>query len=146
MAVLATLEQAQVLPPEGTKEADRIIKSVIQLQSLFTTSTDPSVQDFLRRALTSRREEPVTQVLAQFQSKGWTPDVLDALAHAALTAPQEELESLTAGLGSFNLSVEDFRQFMQLVKNGEQALASDGRNFGEVFAFHREMMPGATRR
>lgn len=146
MAVLATLEQARVLPPEGTKEADRIIKSVIQFQSLFAKSTDPSVQGFLRRAVARQAGEQTAPALAQFQSGGWTPDVLKALADAAVAAQPNELQSLASGLESFNLSVEDFRQFMQLVRDGERALASDGRHFHEVFASYRKTMPGAAGR
>ena len=51
MAVLATLQDADVLPPEGTPEANRVIKVVIQFQSVFMKSNDPAVQGFLSQAL-----------------------------------------------------------------------------------------------
>lgn len=143
MAVLATLEQARILPPEGTKEADRIIKSVIQLQSLFAKSTDPDLQDFMRRAVAHTQGKQAEDVLAQFQSSGWTSDMLEALAEAAAHTPTKELQPLAPGFKTFNLSVEDFRQFMQLVRDGKQALASQGQDFHEVFASHRKAMPGA---
>ena len=146
MAVLATLEQAQVLPPEGTREADHVTKSVIQFQSVFAKSTDPSVQDFVRRAVTGKRGEHATEVLAQFRLSGWTPEVLEALADADLHTPVDELRSLAAGFGQFNMSVENFRRFMRLVRDGEQALASRGQNFQEVYASHRKRMPGAASR
>ncbi len=65
MAVLATLQDADVLPPEGTPEANRVIKSVIQFQSVFLKSSDPSVQSFLTQALAasggrSGRRNPVS--------------------------------------------------------------------------------------
>ena len=144
MAVLATLEQARVLPPEGTTEANRIIKSVIQLQALFTKNTDPSVQEFMQRAVASTEKEQTPHVLAQFYSSGWTPDVLEALAHRTLRSPAEELQSLEPGLRSVNLSVDDFRSFMQLVRDGARALADGGKNFHEVFLAHRKSMPGAS--
>jgi hypothetical protein len=143
MAVLATLEQARVLPPEGTKDADRIIKSVIQLQSLFAKSTDPSLQGFMNRAVTGTSGARASEVLAQFQSNGWTSEVLEALAEAAAHMPADELQLLAPGLTAFNLSVDDFRQFMQLVRDGKQALASQGKDFHEVFAAYRKTMPGA---
>lgn len=142
MAVLATLEQAQVLPPEGTREANHVIKSVIQFQSVFAKSTDPAVQDFVRRAVTQRHGEQATEMLARFRSSGWTPEVLEALADADLHTPVDELRSLATGLGQFNVSVEDFQQFMRLVRDGEQAFASRGQNFQEVYASHRKTMPG----
>lgn len=143
MAVLATLEQARILPPEGTKEADRIIKSVIQLQSLFTKSTYSDLQDFMRRAVEASRGKQAPDLVAQFQVSGWTSDVLEALAEAAARTPAEELQTLAPGLKTVNLSVEDFRRFMQLVKDGKEALASNGQDFHAVFAAHRKAMPGA---
>lgn len=143
MALLAVLEQAQVLPPEGTREADHIIKSVIQFQSVFANSTDPSVQDFVRRAVTRKHGEQATDVLTQFRSRGWTPEVLEALADEDLPTSVDELRSLAAGLGPFNVSVEDFQRFMRLVRDGERALASRGLNFQEVYASHQKTMPGA---
>jgi hypothetical protein len=142
MAVLATLEQARILPPEGTKEADRIIKSVIQLQLLFAKSTDPDLQHFMRRAVESSRGKQAPDLVAQFQANGWTSDVLEALAETATRTPAEALETLAPELKTVNLSVEDFRQFMQLVKDGKEALASIGQDFHAVFAAHRKTMPG----
>ena len=54
MAVLAMLQDADVLPPEGTPEADRVIKSVIQFQSVFLKSGDPAVQTFLSHTFVAR--------------------------------------------------------------------------------------------
>ena len=143
MAVLATLEQAGVLPSEGTPEANRIIKSVIQLQSLFTKNTDPSVQEFMQHAVASTHGEQPAQVLTQFHSSGWTPDVLEALADKTLRSPAEELQRLAPGLASVNLSVDDLQHFMRLVRDAEQALTGIGKNFHDVFTSHRKTMPGA---
>jgi len=146
MTVLATLDQARVLPPEGTKEADRVIQSVIQLQSLFMTSPHPAVSDFLQRAVERFGGENPAITVAEFRSSGWTSGILDALARAAQAATPEELQMLEEGLRSVNLSMEDFRRFMRLVTDGEQKLATTGRNFHDVFAFHRQSMPGAAAR
>jgi hypothetical protein len=146
MAILATLEQAQVLPPKGTREANHVTKSVIQFQSVFAKSTDPFVQDFVRRAVTRKQGKHATDVLAKFRSRGWTPEVLEALADADLHTPVDELRSLATGLGQFNVSVEDFQRFMRLMRDGKQALALRGQNFQEVFASHRkEMLEAASR-
>ncbi len=142
MAVLATLEQAQVLPPEGTKEADRVIKSVIQFQSAFGKSADPSIQTFLLQAVQRKHGIDAPALVEQFRSMGWTSQVIEALADAELQSSREELRTLTTGLGHFNLSVEDFIRFMQLVRNGQTALASRGQNFPETYASHRQAMPG----
>jgi hypothetical protein len=144
MAVLATLDQARVLPPEGTREADHVIKAVIQFQSAFAKSPDSALRDFLLRAVTRTQAARAADVLEQFRSNGWTPEVLEALVEEERLTPEEDIQSLAGGLLEFNLSVEDFRLFMRLVRNGKQALASQGQQFHEVYAVHRKSMPGAT--
>lgn len=146
MAVLATLEQANVLPPEGTKEADRVIKSVIQFQSAFGKSTDASMQQFLHHAVADKYGEKAVPLLEGFRASGWTAEILEALADADQRTPAEELERLATGFGQFNLSVDDFKRFMQLVREGRSALAGRGQNFEEVYAHHRKAMPGVAGR
>ncbi len=146
MAVLATLEQASVLPPEGTKEADRVIRSVIQFQSAFSKSPDASVQGFLRDAVAGRYGEEGTPLLERFRADGWTAEILEALADADQRTSAEELERLATGFGRFNLSVDDFKRFMQLVREGRSALTARGQSFEEVYDHHRKAMPGATGR
>ena len=143
MAVLATLEQAQVLPPEGSREADRIIQSVIQFQSAFSKGMDPSVQDFAHRAVAGNHGQDAAPVLERFRANGWTGDMLEALMDAEQRAPAEELERLATGFGQFNLSVDDFKRFMQLLRDGRSALTERGQHFKEVYAHHRKAMPGA---
>lgn len=143
MAVLATLEQAQVLPPEGSREADRVIQSVIQLQSVFTKSTDPSIQEFARQALVQTHGDLAPMVLERFRSSGWTAEMLVALADAERRASVDERQELEPGLGQFNLSVDDFRRLMQLVRDGRSALETRGQRFHEVYTHHRKAMPGA---
>lgn len=143
MAVLATLEQAQVLPPEGSREADRIIQSVIQLQSAFATGTDEVLQDFARRAVAAKHGEHTSTVLERFRSSGWTVDMLEALADADLPTAVEERQRLTTGLRQFNLSVDDFTRLMQLLKDSREALAARGNTFEEIYTSRRNAMPGA---
>jgi len=146
MAVLATLEQAQVLPPEGSREADRVIQSVIQLQSAFAKGTDRFVQDFAHRAVTAKHGENAPAVLERFRSSGWTADMLEALADADLPTAVEEHQRLATGLAQFNLSVDDFARLMQLIRDGRSALAARGNTFEEVYAHHRNAMPGTAGR
>jgi hypothetical protein len=145
MAILATLQQAAVLPPEGTREADRVIQTVIQLQSVFAKGTDASIQEFARRALADKYGEQAATGLQQFRTNGWTADILEALADADVKAQLDEREQLTAGLRQFNLSLDDFRKLMQLVRDGRSALTAQGLVFDEVYTHHRSTMPGAAR-
>src|SRR5690348_11133645 len=54
MALLATLQDAAILPPEGTPAANRIVQTVIQFQSLFMKSTEASVRAFVQDALEAK--------------------------------------------------------------------------------------------
>lgn len=143
MAVLATLEQAQVLPPEGSREADRVIQAVIQLQSVFAKGTDPSIREFAQQALSHTHGANAPMALERFRINGWTADMLEALAEAERRASADERQRLAAGLGQFNLSVEDFARLMQLVRDGRSTLEARGQSFREVYAHHRNAMPGA---
>lgn len=143
MAVLATLEQAQVLPPEGSREADRVIQSVIQLQSAFAKGTDRFVQDFAHRAVSAKHGENTPTILERFRSSGWTAEMLEALADADLPTAVEEQQRLATGLGQFNLSVDDFTRLMQLIRDGRSALAARGNTFEEIYTSRRNAMPGA---
>jgi hypothetical protein len=143
MAVLATLEQAQILPPEGSLEADRVVQSVIQFQSAFSKSADASIQQFLSDAVAGKYGEKTTPLLERFRASGWTAEILEALADADQRTPAEALERLTTGFGQFNLSVDDFKRFMQLVREGRSALAARGQSFEEVYDHHRKAMLGA---
>lgn len=143
MAVLATFEQAQVLPPEGSREADRVIQSVIQLQSVFAKGADPFIQEFAQQALAHTHGANMPMALEQFRTNGWTADMLEALADAERRASPDERQGLAAGLGQFNLSVDDFTRLMQLVRDGRSALETRGQRFHEVYAHHRKAMPGA---
>lgn len=146
MAVLATLDEAQVLPPEGTREADRIVKSVIQFQSAFAKSRNSSVQEFVHRAVTARENGLADKILRQFHSHGWTAEVLEALAEADLRTPPVDFQALAVGLGQFNLTVDDFRNFMQLIRDSQHVFAARGKTFREIYASHRMTMPGAAER
>jgi hypothetical protein len=143
MALLAALEQAQVLPPEGSKEADQIIKSVIQFQSLFAKSTNAAVQDFMRRTLMNKQGAAAANALAQFRADGWTPEMLEALAGADQPIPSDELRSMATGFEQFNLSVNDFQRFTNLIREGERTLSAQGHHLHEVYAALRKTMPGS---
>jgi hypothetical protein len=143
MAVLATLEQARVLPPEHTPAANQAIKSVIQFQSALANSDDRFIQKFAAEALAAKYGGQGAGLLAQMQSTGWTSPVLEALADAEAQAPAEELQGLAPGWRRFNLSPQDFHQFMEWVREARGALEKQGFSFQQVFASHRQTMPGA---
>ena len=142
MAVLATLQDADVLPPEGTPEANRVIKVVIQFQSLLIKSTDPDVHAFLRQALQAQEERGADEALSRFRSSGWTSQVLEALNEEWVDMPIDQRERLAPGFRQFNVSPSDFGWLMELVAKARIVFVQRGQNIHQVFAQRRREMPG----
>ena len=144
MAVLATLQDADVLPPEGTPEANRVIKAVIQFQSVFLKSDDPSVQLFLTQALAAPGGRSTDEVLSRFRSTGWTSDVLEALNKQWIATAIDQRDRLAPGFRQFNVSPADFDWLMELIAKARTAFMQRGQNMHQVFAQRRREMPGGT--
>jgi len=144
MAVLATLQDADVLPPEGTPEANRVIKSVIQFQSVFLRSSDPAVQVFLMQALAKQGGRGADETLSRFRSAGWTSDVLESLSDQWVVTTIDERDRLAPGFRQFNVSLADFDRFMELIAKARTAFMQQGQNIHQVFAQRRREMPGGT--
>ena len=144
MAVLATLQDADVLPPEDTPEANRVIKAVIQFQSVFLKSSDPAVQLLLTRALAAQGGGNGEETLSGFRSTGWTSDVLEALRDQWIATALDQRARLAPGFHRFNVSLEDFDSLMELVAKARTALEQRGQNLHQVFAQRRREMPGST--
>ena len=144
MAVLAMFQDADVLPPEGTPEANRIIKSVIQFQSVFQKSGDSYVRAFLSRALAQQRGSEANEAASRFRSAGWTSEVLEALREQWVATAIDQRVRLAPGFHQFNISLEDFDSLMDLVAKARTALEQRGQNMHQVFAQRRQEMPGGT--
>ena len=144
MAVLAMFQDADVLPPEGTPEANRIIKAVIQFQSVFIKGSDPDVQAFLRQALAAQSGGDAQETLARFRSVGWTSNVLEALGDQWDAATIEQRQKLAPGFRHFNTSLKDFDLLMELVAKTRISLELRGQNMHQVYAQRRREMPDGT--
>ena len=144
MAVLATLQDADVLPPEGTLDANRVIKAVIQFQSVFLKSDDPAVQLFLTQAVATQGNRSADQTLSRFRSTGWTSEVLEALSDQWAVTTIDERDRLAQGFRQFNVSPVDFNGLMELIAKARTAFKQRGQNIHQVFAQRRREMPGGT--
>lgn len=143
MAVLATFQDADVLPPEGTPEANHIIRLVIQFQSVFTKSENVAVREFVRQALAPNNGDQTADIAGNLRTTGWTAEVLERLSDEEARRSSEDLQTLAHGFAPFNLSVEEFHRFMQLVRDARQAFQARGLEFRNIFSSRRKEMPGA---
>jgi hypothetical protein len=145
MALLATLEDAEILPPEGTSEANRVIKVVIQFQSTFMKSTDPAVRDFLQHATVKQfGNTRAAEIDSAFYRGGWSTPVLEALDRYHATAPNSEVAALATGFSQFNVTTADFEYFLELFRKARLAYQQRGQDIHRVFAERRQGMPGAS--
>ncbi len=144
MAVLAMLQDADVLPPEGTPEANRVIKAVIQFQSVFLKSGDPAVQAFLSHAFSAQRGSGANEAASRFHSAGWTSDVLEALSEQWVVTAIDQRERLAPGFRQFNVSPTDFDCLMEFITKARTAFVQRGQNMHQVFVQRRGEMPGGT--
>ncbi len=144
MAVLATLQDANVLPPEDTPEANRVIKAIIQFQLVFLKSSDPAVQLLLTHALATQEGGSGEETLWQFRSTGWTSDVLEALSAQWIAIGIDQRDRLVPGFRQFNVSPADFDRFMELVSKARTTFIQREQTLHQVFAQRRREMPGRT--
>lgn len=144
MAVLATLQDADVLPPEGTPDANRVIKAVIQFQSVFLKSDDPAVKLFLTQSLATQGGKSVDETLSRFQSAGWTSEVLEVLSDQWAAMAIDQRERLEPGFRQFNVTPADFDELMKLIAKARAAFTQRGQNMHQVFAQRRREMSGGT--
>jgi len=142
MAVLATLQDADVLPPEGTQEANQIVHIVIQTQSLFMKSTDPAVRGFFDEALKAKWGEAAADRAASFRSGGWTSEIVEAVSLHYRNEPVQNRDRLVPGFSQFNVRLADFELLSGLFGKAQARFTERGQDIHRVFYDHRRTMPG----
>ncbi|BCA57049.1 conserved exported protein of unknown function [Nitrospira sp. KM1] len=141
MALLATLQDADVLPPEGTPEANRVIQVVIQFQSVFMKSSDRAVSEFLDHALT--KEGIDQQQIDDLRRYGWSSQTLEAMSSYYGTLPGNERFRLDEAFSSFNMHIRDFEYLLKLFDSAQASFHQRGQDIHRVFTQRRREMPGS---
>lgn len=144
MALLATFHEAGVLPPESSREADRLIHALIQSQSLFLKSSDPAVRNVFSSALTDKfNVKKATSLARAFPSTGWTSETLEALVdYSSQRSPADE-PRLAELFHAYNVTTADWKFVEQVFAKAREQLLKQGKQVHTVFAAQRASMPGA---
>lgn len=145
MAMLATLQDADVLPPEGTAEANHIIHIVIQFQAVFMKSPDPIVQEFFDQALMGQWGDRAQELGRGFHSRGWTSEVLQAISAQYAKLSVQERARLAEAFTQFNMRLADFELLSVLFEKARTKLNQRGQDIHQIFTEHRRTMPGGQR-
>lgn len=143
MAMLATFEDAGILPPEGTPQANRIIKAVIQFQSAFLKSEHQAIRQFFTDAHRAKLGNRAEEVEAAFRLSGWSADTFDAVITAGQQDSAWNADGLSEGFSAFNIGKQDFDILAELYRQSSSAFSSQGTTFQQVYAKRRQEMPGA---
>jgi len=137
MALLAVFEEADVLPPENSPEANKLIHALIQTQAALTKSTNPAARRWFADAL-HRSHPPGTEPTVE---DGLTSRALEAiLAHAASHPPAERPEVL-AGLMEFNVGQADLDLMAGVYGRAVDRFRSTGRDIHQIYDVQRRAMP-----
>lgn len=143
MALLATLQDAGILPPEGSPEANRVIQMVIQFQALFMKSTDPGVRQFVDEAFRATFAARAQDVSAEFRKGGWTSQVVEAVCEHYANISTPERAKLSQSFARVNMRPAHFESLCDLYAKARAVFSQQGRNIHRIFAEHRRTMPGA---
>jgi len=142
MAMLATFEDAGVLPPEQSADANRLIKALIQFQSAFMKSAHPAIQRWLREAFTAKFGEDAPAAEAALTTGGWTSRSLEAVVDFAAAAPVWNSPDVSEGFRAFNVGRSDFDLLARVFVAARAQYSARGRNIHEAYAARRKEMPG----
>jgi hypothetical protein len=143
MALLATFQDADALPPESSLEANRLIKALIQFQAAFMKSSNPSVRRLLNEAMAAKLGAGGPSAAERFQRDGWTSEALEAVIEYANNGPIWQDAQLEEGLLAYNVGRDDFDLLAATFQTARRHLTALGQNLHTVYASRRRAMPGA---
>jgi N-acetylneuraminic acid mutarotase len=146
MALLAAFQDAGVLPPENSPEANGLIKALIQFQAAFMRSEHPAVQRLLRQALTEKMGSEAAGMETLLKRDGWSSRTIEAVAdyvadHRLWEEP--ELAGLREAFSTYHIGPADLEQLTRIVRQARAQLALRGQDLHTVYATRRQQMPGS---
>src|SRR5712691_11126351 len=137
MALLAVFEEAAVLPPETSPEANALTHALIQTQAALTKSTTPATRGWFAEAL--RRSE--AHGAEPDPREGLTARALEAIVTYAETHPPTARPDVMAGFQEFNVSPADLDLMARVYRQARDRFRSTGRNIHAIYETQRRAMP-----
>ena len=144
MALLATLEDAQALPPETSPEANQLIHTLIQLQAVVMKSRNVAVRRFVSAALQDKLGEQSSGMLRHVRQRGINAVVMEALVDYLTIHPLQEGSPVAEGFLDFNVRVRGLALLQQTVQTARRQLQERGETLEHLFAQRRREMPGSS--
>ena len=143
MALLAAFQDADVLPPESSPEANRLIKALIQFQAAFMKSQHPAVTHWLREAVTMQGGPEAAAEVERFRARGWTARSLEAVVDYAEGRALWDNAGMDEGFRAYHVGRDDFELLARTVRAARAGLAARGDTLHGTYTARRREMPGA---
>lgn len=137
MALLAVFEEARVLPPESSPQANALIHALIQLQAALTKSTDPATRRWFTDAL-QRAHLPDSKLLPP---DALTTRTLEAILTYAITHPPAAYPAVRAGLQEFHIGQADLDLLARIYWEATESLLRSRRDIHQLYDAQRQTMP-----
>ncbi len=142
MALLATLDEAGILPPEGTAPANQLIHGLIQLQAAFLKSSSPELAAYLMAAEKHWIMKHNESEYGSLGTRGLTSRVLEALIFYDKENPMWEDPKIVAAVQAFNVTGSDWVLIVNMFSQAETVFRGRGRSIHELYDQWRVKMPG----
>lgn len=134
MALLATFEEAGVLPPEGTAQANQIIHALIQLQAAVVKTSDPELQRFLAEAIRVKVGDNWEQTYRSLAHTGLTSMVMEALMTYASQSGMWRQQGVVLAFRQFNVTEEDWSVVENIFLRARDVYAQQGVSIHATFS------------
>jgi hypothetical protein len=142
MALLATFENADVLPPEGTSQANQLIHGLIQMQSALVKSQSSELSEYVSAAVEQRFKKESAGLLQSIHQSGLTSKLLEALVSYNHKIPMWEKPALIELFQRYNISRRDWALMEKIFGEAEVAYRMKGSSIHDVYELWRAQMPG----
>jgi hypothetical protein len=142
MALLATFEAANVLPPEDTSRANQLIHGLIQLQSALVKSQASELNDYISAAVDHRFEMEGRAIFQSIHQNGLTSKVLEALLIYDKKMPIWGQPVIAHIFQRYNLSRPDWQLIEQIFAQADTAYRAKGSSIHETYEQWRSQMSG----
>lgn len=142
MALLATFESADVLPPEGTSQANQLIHGLIQMQSALVKSQSSELSEYFSAAVEQHFEKESAGFLPSIYQSGLTSKFLEALVSYNHIIPMWEKPVLVKIFQRYNISRQDWELIEKIFREADAAYRLKGLSIHEAYEGWRAQMPG----
>lgn len=141
MALLATFETANILPPEGTPQANQLIHGLIQLQTALVKSQS-ELNEYASAAIAQIIERENHENLQPIHQNGLTSKILEALLLYDKKKPMWNQPAIVRTLQNYNVSRSDWLLIVNIFARADEAFRNEGTSIHKIYEQWLSQMQG----